>query len=340
MDGALLYNESLFIGRTLVGLGVFYLYLYPCRKIWWRLAFVVWLLCSTPRFFHKSHSVDRMNVKRSFLGLWVYLLMYSLGYAQEQVTYKQLDTTRLQMTVYYPETLPRAANHPAIVFFFGGGWNNGSIKQFEPQAKYLSKRGMVCFLVEYRVKTRHQTSPFESLKDAKSAMRFIRKYAPRFHIDPTKIVAAGGSAGGHLAAATALIDGYNEPTDDLSVSCVPNALVLFNPVFDNGPGGYGFERIGEAYKHFSPLHNIKAGAPPTLVLLGTNDALIPVETAQYYQKVMQKVGSRCDLRLYENQIHGFFNYANVEYYTKTLTEADTFLQSLGYLQKDPTVKIE
>ena len=281
-----------------------------------------------------------MKTKSVCLALWVCLLTYSLGYAQERVMYKQVDTTHLQIEVYYPETLPGATNYPAIVFFFGGGWSTGSIKQFEPQAKYLSKRGLVCFLVDYRVKTRHQTSPFESLKDAKSAMRFIRKHAARFGIDPAKIVAAGGSAGGHLAAAAALIDGYNEPTDDPSVSCVPNALVLFNPVFDNGPGGYGFERIGGAYKDFSPLHNIKAGAPPTLVLLGTNDALIPVETALYYQKVMQKVGSRCDLRLYENQIHGFFNYPKMEYYTKTLSEADAFLQSLGYLQKDPVVKIE
>ena len=281
-----------------------------------------------------------MNRKHFFTLLLIYLLTYSFGYSQEQVLYKQIDTTKLFMEVHYPETISRENKYPAIVFFFGGGWNSGSIKQFEPHAKYLSRRGIICFLVDYRVKKRQQTTPFESLKDAKSAIRFIRENPVKFHIDTSNIVASGGSAGGHLAAATALIDDYNESTDNISVSCIPNALVLFNPVFDNGPGGFGFERIGDAYKSFSPLHNIKIGTPPTIVFLGTNDSLIPVETAKYYQKVMEKVKSRCELYLYEGQGHGFFNYENFEYYKKTVSEADKFLQSLGYLNKEPIIEIE
>ena len=116
--------------------------------------------------------------------------------------------------------------------------------------------------------------------------------------------------------------------------------MLFNPVIDNGPGGYGYERIGDAYKNFSPLHNIKAGMPPAIIFLGTNDELIPVETAKYFQKVMEKVKSQCVLKLYEGQGHGFFNYKNFEYYKKTVFEADEFLQSLGYLKKLPIVEIK
>ena len=128
--------------------------------------------------------------------------------------------------------------------------------------------------------------------DAKSAVRYVRNNAAKWGIDPNKIVASGGSAGGHLAAATAVIEKYNDPNDDLSISCVPDALVLFNPVIDNGPGGYGFERIGDAYKNFSPIHNLRKDLPPTIFFLGTNDALIPGETAKYYQTVMQKTGNR------------------------------------------------
>ncbi|TXD80056.1 alpha/beta hydrolase [Algoriphagus ratkowskyi] len=244
------------------------------------------------------------------------------------------------MEVRYPEKMNPAEEYPALVFFFGGGWNSGSRAQFEHQANYFTKRGLVCFLVDYRTKIQHKTSPFESVKDAKSAIRYLRTHAENFYIDPNKIIATGGSAGAHLAAATALIDGYNENTDDQDISPVPNALVLFNPVIDNGPGGYGYERIGDEFNDFSPLHNIKAGAPPTLFLLGTKDNLVPVVTAQYYQMVMEKVGSRCDLILYENQPHGFFNYPNFEYYQKTVQAADDFLQSLGYLQKEPVVNIE
>ncbi|MCC5905605.1 MAG: dienelactone hydrolase family protein [Balneolaceae bacterium] len=98
--------------------------------------------------------------------------------------------------------------------------------------------------------------------------------------------------------------------------------------------------MGDAYKSFSPLHNIKKGAPPTILFLGTNDHLIPVETAKYYQKVMENINSRCELHLYEGQGHGFFNYRNFKYYKKTVAEADEFLQSLGYLNKEPKIEIE
>ena len=253
-------------------------------------------------------------------------------YAQEEILYKKVDTTQLYLTVYHSAIKESNKKSPAIVFFFGGGWNNGTVKQFEPQAIYFSQRGMTCILVDYRVKEKHKTTPFESLKDAKSAIRYIRSHANELQIDPSKITAAGGSAGGHLAAATALVTDYNESADNTSISCIPNALVLFNPVFDNGPGGYGYERIGDAYKNFSPLHNIKSGAPPTIVFLGEKDHLIPVETAKYYKTVMEKVKSRCDLFLYEGQGHGFFNYKNLEYYKKTVSETDIFLQSIGFLK--------
>ncbi len=267
------------------------------------------------------------------------LLFESCGIAQskQQVLYKQVDTISLYLDVYSPVEFNSDSLYPGIIFFFGGGWNGGSVQQFEPHAKYFAERGMVCFLADYRVKSRQGTSPFESLKDAKSAIRFVRENASDFNVDTSRIVASGGSAGGHLAAATALVTAFNEETDNLSVSCIPNALVLFNPAIDNGPGGLGYNRIGNLYKDFSPLHNIMKGAPPTIFFLGTKDDLIPVETAQYYTTVMEKVESRCDLHLYEGEGHGFFNYRSIDNYRKTVLEADRFLISLGYLSGEPTI---
>ncbi len=259
--------------------------------------------------------------------------------SQEQVIYKQVDSIKLGMEVFRPNKESVDDLYPAIVFFFGGGWQRGSLNQFKAHANYLSQRGMVCFLVDYRVNKRHQTTPFESLKDAKSAIRFIRANARKWHVNPEQIVAAGGSAGGHLAAASALIDHYDDVSDSISVSCKPNALIFFNPVIDNGPGGYGYERIGDAYKDFSPLHNIIKDAPPTIMFLGTEDHLIPVETVKYYQTVMEKVGSRCDLYLYDGEGHGFFNRSNLKFYQETLVKADSFLISINYLQKEPYIEI-
>lgn len=262
-----------------------------------------------------------------------------LGVAQSQLLYKKVGTDSLYIEFDLPDANLQKPS-PLVVFFFGGGWNTGSINQFRPHADYLRKRGIATAMVDYRVYNRQGTSPFASLRDAKSAIRYLRKHADSLGIDTNRIAAVGASAGGHLAAATALIESYNEPTDDISISCKPNALILFNPVVDNGPAGYGYERIQEQYLHFSPLHNVKQGAPTTTILIGTKDHLIPVETVEYFKMQMQKVGSRCDLNLYEDQKHGFFNYKNFDNYKETLLEADLFLQSLGWLSKLPKIQIE
>ena len=285
-------------------------------------------------------------MKKIMLSLIILVFLRIPSFSQQkemgiiQQVYKQIDTVTLVLDIYHPADMDEEKSYPAMIFFFGGGWKGGSVEQFKPHARYFSGRGIVCILADYRVQSRQGTSPFESLKDAKSAIRYVRKNAARLNVDTGRIVASGGSAGGHLAAATALISGHNDPGDDLSVSCIPNALVLFNPVIDNGPAGYGHERIGSAYKDFSPLHNIHQGAPPTVFFLGTKDRLIPVETAWYYRKAMERVGSRCELFLYENQPHGFFNFRNREFYDQTVLETDKFLISLGYLTGEQEIKLD
>ena len=149
-------------------------------------------------------------------------------------------------------------------------------------------------------------------------------------ITSDKIAAGGGSAGGHVAAATATAVGFEGEGEDLEVSSRPNALVLFNPVFDNGPTGFGHDRVKAYWEKISPMHNITEETPPTIVFLGTKDKLIPVETAEDYKRRMEAVNQRCDLHLYDDQPHGFFNKAK---YEETLAAMDSFLVSLGYLEK-------
>ncbi len=197
---------------------------------------------------------------------------------------------------------------------------------------------MVAMSAEYRVKTRHGTSPRECVQDGKSAVRWIRQHANELGIDATKVAAGGGSAGGHVAAATGTVKGLNEKGEDLDMSCRPDALVLFNPVFDNGPEGWGHARVKAYWRDISPMHNIHQKTPPTIVFLGTKDTLIPTTTAENYKKRMTDRGRRCDLFFYKDQGHGFFNFKNTEYYTRTVIQADRFLASLGYLKGDPTLK--
>ena len=154
------------------------------------------------------------------------------------VQYKRVGETDLTLDVFLPPGHKSSDRRPAIVFFFGGGWNGGSPSQFYPHCQYLASRGMVAMSAEYRVKSRHETTPRECVKDGKSALRWIRRHAAELGIDPDKVAAGGGSAGGHVAAATATTKGFNEAGEDLSVSCRPNVLVLFNPVYLNGPTVY------------------------------------------------------------------------------------------------------
>lgn len=261
----------------------------------------------------------------------------------ETVVYKTAkneagENIDLQLHIFTPEEHQKSDKRPAIVFFFGGGWIGGSPNQFYPHCAYLASRGMVAISAEYRVKSRHSTSPKACVKDGKSAVRWIRAHADELGIDPDQLVAGGGSAGGHVAAATATVTKFDEDGEDVSVSCRPNALVLFNPVYDNSAEGYGYDRVAEYWQDISPMHNIDSDTPPTIVFLGTQDKLIPVSTAEKYKQLMAEQGGRCDLHVYEGEAHGFFNYKNYENYVTTVTEMDKFLAALGYIIGEPTVQ--
>lgn len=256
------------------------------------------------------------------------------------ITYKIINDTKLKLHIFNPPQHKASDNKPAIVFFFGGGWIGGTPKQFYDQSKYLASRGMVAIAAEYRIRKTHNTSPKEAVKDSKSAIRWVRSHAKELGINPDMIAAGGGSAGGHLAIATAVIKGFNEVNESLSVSARPDALVLFNPVFDNGPTGYGYNRVKAYWKEFSPLHNLDENVPPTIVFLGTKDKHIPVETAQLFKSKMLENGIRCELFLYPAQPHGFFNKNKKNHkYKETLFETDKFLTSLNYLQGRATLML-
>ncbi len=258
--------------------------------------------------------------------------------------YKTTGDTALQLYIYRPAGVPVTEKRPAIVFFFGGGWKTGNPKQFEQQCKYLSGRGMIAITADYRVSSRNQTKAWDSARDAKSAIRWVRQNAARLGIDPDRIVASGGSAGGHIAAVTGVVKGLDEATEDHSVSSRPNAMVLFNPVlllaavpgremkaFDN-PELQGGDRIS-----ISPWHHVTKGAPPTIIFHGKADTTVPYVTAEAFTEKMKAAGNRCELVGYEGEKHGFFNYPN-KAYTDALRKTDEFLVSLGYLSGSPTLQ--
>ncbi|PAW86613.1 MAG: lipase [Pedosphaera sp. Tous-C6FEB] len=255
----------------------------------------------------------------------------------ETRVYKKVDGRDLRLFIVKPDDWKATDQRPALVLFHGGGWTGGTPTQFNDQAAYLAKRGLVCVQVEYRLVKDIPGPPTNCVRDAKSAMRWVRSHAAELGVDPKRIGAGGGSAGGHLAAFAAMVEGNDDPADDLKVSPKAAALVLFNPVFDNGPdGGWGTARVGNRFKEFSPAHNITADDPPAIVFLGRNDPLNGVPVVERFQANMKQAGVRCETRFYDGQAHGFFN--SEPWKTVTLIEADKFLTSLGWLKGPATLK--
>ena len=262
--------------------------------------------------------------------------------------YKTVGEAKLNAYIFNPPGHKAEDKAPAIVFFFGGGWRSGSPKQFEQHCRYLASRGMVAITADYRVSSRFDVKAKDCVMDAKDAVRWTRENAKRLGIDPKRIAAGGGSAGGHIAACTGVLKGFE--SKESKVSSVPNALVLFNPALVLAPyeGGEPLpnekldslkERMGVEPMELSPLHHVQKGVPPTIIFHGRADTTVPYATVVAFTKAMSKAGNTCELMGYEGQAHGFFNFGkgNDENFRKTLTEADQFLSQLGWLKGEPKV---
>ncbi|MDP6445017.1 MAG: alpha/beta hydrolase [Pirellulaceae bacterium] len=255
--------------------------------------------------------------------------------------YKKVGDIELKMDIFEPAS--KGARRPAVVFFFGGGWRNGSTKQFYEHSRQLAKRGVVCFCAEYRVESRHKATVPDCIADAKSAVRWIRANAERLRVDPRRLAAGGGSAGGHLAAAVALVPEFSASDDPPKVSCVPNALLLFNPALNLERSAFGDiadqryqdirRRVAVDPSRVSPSQHVQRGAPPTLIMHGKADTTVPYGQAEEFAAKMKKVGARCEVSGYEGQPHGFFNFGRSKnrYFTATMKDVESFLTSLDYL---------
>jgi acetyl esterase/lipase len=269
-----------------------------------------------------------MNLIRTILI--TLLLLTSIRAEAEGVIFKKTGTRELAFQVDKPPGWTAVDKRPAIVFFFGGGWKSGTPEEFRSQAEHFAKRGLVGFRADYRVKSRDKVLPDACVEDALDDVRWINSHAAEWGVDSGKIIAAGGSAGGHLAACTFLVKSGEE-----AASPKPRALLLYNPVVDltalrgSGDDGLILGLDEAAARRISPaLLDIKS-LPPTLVMVGTKDRFHP----QIRSFVDKSVAAEAKVELFEaeGQPHGFFN--KEPWLEKTTTLADDFLGRLGYLEK-------
>ena len=284
-----------------------------------------------------------------YIGLLIYLLHISAvvhgsddSIVHVQETYKTIDTLELKVDVFYLDRTLNYSNNTAIVFFHGGGWAYGKPDEFFTTCERYAKMGIVCFSVDYRLSidngiVPHKSiSPIESVMDAKSAIRWVRANAEKFHIDKNKLVASGQSAGGHLAYSTAMIKKFNEVSDDQDISCIPNALMLFSSTV-NCVEQWCDLLLGDRRDqiwNLSPAHNLTGNLPPMIHFHGEDDDTVPFWTISFFQRDTEKLGNYFELHKYEGRKHylGDGNPKYSRYFDDDiLNTADVFLRKFSLL---------
>ncbi len=265
---------------------------------------------------------------------------------QEQKIYKTINGIQLTADIFYTAENQQKQMNPAIVFFHGGGWAYGSPDEFHGACKRFAKKGFITFSFQYRLSMNEDgtvpnpdITPVECVKDARSAMRWLRENAASFNIDPDKIIAGGQSAGGQLALSTALIDDINEDSDNLEISPVPNALLLYSSCVNTMEAWVDHllgDRRDEIWS-ISPYHNLKAGLPPTIAFHGEEDCMVLTYTIQFFQERNAQLDNYYELIWLEGRGH-YLDETNEEYATyfdeEIMERTDVFLKKFGFL--DPS----
>lgn len=240
------------------------------------------------------------------------------NYRDHQImVYKKTSCCELNAHVFLPKQ-KSAKPQPVLCCFFGGGWYEGSAEQFFEYCRFFAQQGFVAISFDYRIKGRNNTTPAEALQDVKSAIRWTRKNAKQFNIDPNKLSAIGWSAGDHLVAASAIITGFNEPLEDTTISAKPNIAILLAPCFEPIKDNWFYYVLENKYsaRLLSPTENIHKSLPTFLCYLGTLDEYNPVPTAIEFEKRMKANHNKCQMNIVEGLHHNGF--MNLQYGRKIL----------------------
>ena len=280
------------------------------------------------------------------IGVQTHVIAQEEPVFREERIYKKVNGYELKVDIFYSKGIQQKANNPAIAFFHGGGWVFGDPSEFHEACIRYALKGFVTFSFQYRLSINEDGSyphpditPVESVKDARTAVRWLRENAESLRIDHEKIVVGGQSAGGQLVWSTALFDTINENTDNLSISTVPNAMLLYSSAY-NAMEAWIDMLLGERRDEIwtiSPHHNLKENTPPAIAFHGKSDDQVLFYIVIFFQEKMRKLGNQFELITFEDRKHylGEGNKKYSRYFDEEILErTDEFLKQLEFMPQD------
>ena len=236
--------------------------------------------------------------------IFALLTQPALTTPDETHKYPAGDGSDLTMHAFVPEVSTQSGK--AVIFYFGGGWRVGSPEQFFPFCLALRARGIACFAPDYRVSSRQGTDPIDALYDAQSAYQWLVSTADKFGVDKSQIYVGGGSAGGHLAAAVALLP-------NKAITQAPAGMLLFNPAVDIGRSTLIQELFRNQAEQYSPIEFVRPSLPGAWIVHGKADKRVPYSTVVDFCQRMKSAGNLCELTGFDDAEHGFFNAGRPAY---------------------------
>lgn len=215
---------------------------------------------------------------------------------KRDVTYRTVDGEQLGLDVYQPAK--KGKDRPAVVVVHGGGWTQGDKALFAQQSSQLAQRGFVAFSVNYRLAPAH---PYPAaVQDVEAAVAWVRKHAKAYGVDPKRVGALGGSAGGHLVGMLAT-DGEGSLESGHRVAAVvswsgPMDLVALGPAASTNAGSSIRAFLGclpdacpDAYAAASPVTHVDKTDSPMLIVNSTNE-LVPKAQADAMKTALDEAG--------------------------------------------------
>ncbi|HUG90216.1 MAG TPA: alpha/beta hydrolase [Planctomycetaceae bacterium] len=232
---------------------------------------------------------------------------------ERNVVYSSPGGDDLLLDAYLPDG---DGPHPAILVVHGGAWRSGGKGQLAGYARTLARRGYAAFAINYRLAPKHKFPA--QLEDCQAAVRWIRKHAATYRIDPRRVGGVGYSAGGHLVALLGVLSAGSK--DDAQTAKAPDEDTSLQAVCAGGAPcdfrdlpaqslalafwlGGPRVRLPDRYEAASPAAFISEHAPPMFFFHGSEDDLVPASSPRNMVNALRALGVPCDLHFVEKAGH-------------------------------------